>query len=65
MSFNLLLDYELSVYGSQVPLLTISVPSVPKGFEYFLTSIEIKRAGYIKAFEFYATTIGIFTLKVF
>jgi hypothetical protein len=32
--------------------------------EYYLTSIEIKRAGYMKAFELFAVSYGSATIKV-
>ena len=39
--------------------------SISPALEYYLTSIEIKRAGYIKAFEFFAVSSGSATIKVF
>jgi hypothetical protein len=54
----------LNVYGSQVPFTATPIFSISPPLEYYLTSIEIKRAGYIKAFEFFAVSSGSATLKV-
>ena len=54
----------MNVYGSQVPFKVAPTFSASNTLEYYLTSIEIKRAGYIKAFEFFAVSSGSATIKV-
>ena len=53
------------MYGSQVPFKTTPTLNVSTPSDYYLTSIEIKRDGYIKAFEFFGISPGHAEINVF